>query len=75
MQNEPAFPNVCDEANGMNCFPGMSLRDYFAAKAMENRKWNIYTGVKETMESLTHDACMCYAIAAAMMKAREQWHS
>jgi len=47
------------------------LRDYFAAKAMQKREWIYYYGENETKESLKEDADACYAIADAMMKARE----
>jgi hypothetical protein len=58
-----AFPNHRSE--------GMDLRDYFAAKAMQKREWIYYYGENETKESLKKDADACYAIADAMMKARE----
>lgn len=42
--------------------PGMDLRDYFAAKAMNEMTWQKYEV----------SARRCYEIADAMMKAREQ---
>jgi hypothetical protein len=59
--NEKAFPNPhrTDEL-------GMTMRDYFAAKAMQGfmgSSWN-----NKTFESISTKA---YQIADAMMKARE----
>ena len=62
-----AFPNL--DFHKLN--QGMDLRDYFAAKAMQKREWIYYYGENETKESLKKDADACYAIADAMMKARE----
>ena len=65
----PAFPVHPDMAAQLGCVPsssdaGMSLRDYFAAKAMQGI---LYEGL-ESAETATH----AYEIADAMMKAREQ---
>jgi hypothetical protein len=61
--------------NGMNAFPdadyrGMTLRDYFAAKAMQPF---LDTLVKQGWRSddLQTVAETCYRAADAMMKARE----
>ena len=51
-----AFPNHRSE--------GMTLRDYFAAKAMPEVRW---TG---TVDDILERAKECYIIADAMMKAR-----
>lgn len=61
MINEPptAFPWTHDN---MTC-TGMTMRDYFAAKAMQGI---LYEGL-EPMETAKH----AYAMADAMMKARE----
>ena len=40
---------------------GMSMRDYFAAKAMREMNWNDFDG----------SARECYEIADAMLRARE----
>jgi len=63
----PAFP--CEEqirCNGEVCgtrkFPGMTLRDYFAAKAINEVGW--YNNINQS-------AIMAYEIADAMLKARE----
>jgi len=61
MNNPPAFPN--EGFNGWGePFQGMTLRDYFAAKAM------LRTSVGSSYEQLAKNA---YEIADAMMKARE----
>ena len=62
----PAFPN-----EGFNGWgkpqEGMTLRDYFAAKALESCGFTVkpYNTTAETAEK-------CYAMADAMLKAREQ---
>jgi hypothetical protein len=58
MNNLPAFPNP--HLRGED---GMTLRDYFAAKAM------LRTSVGSSYEQLAKTA---YEIADAMLKAREQ---
>jgi hypothetical protein len=63
---EPAFPvpeTVCDGRAFQPDNQGMSLRDYFAAKAL--------AGVIDPMSSADLIARYCYAVADAMMKARE----
>jgi hypothetical protein len=44
----------------------MTLRDYFAAKVMSNMDWKM-----NSYNNLQINAKTCYAIADAMMKARE----
>ena len=68
--NQPAFPSlhwVAPQGHSANENPqGMTLRDYFAAKAMQGfmgSSWN-----NKTFESISTKA---YQIADAMMKARE----
>ena len=52
---------------------GMKLRDYFAAKAMERVTFAGHPRIKEPDEGwMLRDAKICYEIADAMMKAREQ---
>ena len=58
MNNPPAFPSVFDHERGM------TLRDYFAAKAMQ-----ALLGYEES--TLENDAEVAYAMADAMLKARE----
>lgn len=79
MNNPPAFP-VFPETGGGHAaaFQGMTLRDYFAAKAMQG----IFTGSIEWSPTYKHpdDASLevfkdiaqdSYAMADAMLKARE----
>lgn len=63
MKNEPAFPVAATEYHGMDS--GMTLRDYFASKAMGAL---LGDGSEFTPEWLARDA---YDIADAMLKARE----
>ena len=71
MNNIPAFPtarvniNGVDEQDGIQIFgAGMTLRDYFAAKAMQSLL-SIAGG------TLENDAEVAYKMADAMLKARE----
>jgi hypothetical protein len=67
--NEPAFPGVTYiTLNGEKNPEGMTLRDYFAAKAMQ---------AFESRHDLDDIAAFkkanrCYQIADAMLKAREK---
>ena len=68
----PAFP-VGEEALLRN-LQGMTLRDYFAAKAMQGLlssigEWSAGTPNLEFSDTVAQDA---YWIADAMLKAREQ---
>ena len=72
MNNPPAFPMTGFETrNGQGIqsvhHTGMTLRDYFAAQAMLARGFTVrpYDTTHETAKD-------CYAMADAMMKAREQ---
>ena len=65
-KNEPAFPN--EGFNGWGePFKGMTLRDYFAAKAMQSviDQQDVFRG------EVDNTAWLAYRIADAMMKARE----
>jgi len=63
MNNEPAFPTL--EEHGFNQGqPGMTLRDYFAAKAMQR----LLASTKADARIIAIDA---YYVADAMPKARE----
>ena len=65
MKNEPAFPN--ERFNGWGePFQGMTLRDYFAAKAMQG--WLVETSEGVSVTAL---ARFSYEMADAMLKARE----
>jgi len=59
--NPSAFPNP-----HFHNVPGMSLRDYFAAKAMQ--EWLVETSEEI---SVTQIANFSYEMADAMLKARE----
>ena len=63
MNNTLAFPIVIDLGDGMQYQKGMTLRDYFAAKAMQ--AWIDNDGLFSEIPT------QAYAIADAMMKARE----
>lgn len=76
MKNTPAFPHVADivQVDGNAAFVktltqnGMTLRDYFAAKAMQaiiGREDNRFTTTLEFVGGKS------YQYADAMMKARE----
>ena len=63
--NEPAFPN--EGFNGWGePFQGMTLRDYFAAKAMQALIDN-----DSLFSEIPTQAYAAYSIADAMLKARE----
>ena len=63
--NEPAFPN--EGFNGWGePFQGMTLRDYFAAKAMQGFLGTVKVGCP--VDLIAFDA---YNLADAMLKARQ----
>jgi hypothetical protein len=70
MNNQPAFP-VFPETGGGHAaaFKGMTLRDYFAAKAMQG----VVSGCAARGEVLIYSelAGFSYDIADEMLKARE----
>lgn len=76
----PAFPfGQVSEVTGqvVNGYhnDGMSLRDYFAAKAMQGDLANSdggYLSLNATAEQLYKNASTYYRMADAMLKAREQ---
>lgn len=71
MSNDTAFPT--DESNYEKIWssPGMTLRDYFAAKAIGVIELPTdYVGTKETEESYKRWAQKAYRMADAMLKAR-----
>ena len=60
----PAFPVFPETGSGhASAFQGMTLRDYFAAKAMQE--------FCKEFDDDAHMAKIAYAIADVMMKARE----
>jgi hypothetical protein len=62
MNNTPAFP-----INAMTTKEGMTLRDYFAAKAMQS----LAPQALKQDWSLVETAARSYAVADAMITARE----
>ncbi len=78
----PAFPAGIKVPNGDGTemaiyHHGMTMRDYFAAKAMERVDWYLVDYGGNTSETLdrrmsAEQAAWCYAVADAMLKAREQ---
>lgn len=61
----PAFPGQVDHgAAGIQSFVGMTLRDYFAAKAMQGLL------ASEVEASMKEFAKKAYAMSDAMLKAR-----
>jgi len=70
-KNEPAFPlhNHGAQTLGMH-LSGMTLRDYFAAKAMQSMVEGKGSGSLE-QGGYTAVSMMAYKMADAMMKARE----
>lgn len=67
--NEPAFPATAYDENG-HMAQGMTLRDYFAAKAMQNFLSTI--GWNSDQKWFDEIAVGSYRMADAMMKAREE---
>jgi hypothetical protein len=65
MKDTPAFP-VCDAAR-IHELQGMTLRDYFAAKAMQGLLFGNYD-----FADRNRIAEKAYDFADAMLKAREQ---
>lgn len=65
--DEPAFPSDGKWGNGIP-EKGMTLRDYFAAKAMSHFNW--YLNLTRLKEEDLKTAKRCYAVADAMLKAR-----
>jgi hypothetical protein len=72
----PAFPGIETPGGG---YPGMSLRDYFAASVMSGlaanqtfiEKLRLHYYGKNDATRTTAAAEECYRIADAMLKARE----
>ena len=71
--NESAFPWQIDNGETMRGHKGMTLRDYFAAKAMQGQLSifeNVTALAREQIK--LEDVCIAsYEVADAMMKARE----
>ena len=79
MKDMPAFPVFPETGGGhASAFQGMTVRDYFAAKAMAavmpaviNELKKTRGSVKEAQRLQALSAETCFALADAMMKARE----
>jgi hypothetical protein len=76
MNNPPAFP--CPQGVPPS-LGGMTLRDYFAARGMETLMTKVVSELEskhrsiEVAQKITNVyASMCYAMADAMLKAREE---
>lgn len=73
----PAFPQVATDPDGDLWQPGMTLRDYFAAKAIAGILANPDISASaarcnvSTNEFREDTAIAAYAMADAMLKARE----
>jgi hypothetical protein len=66
----PAFPNKGDNSPENDYYDGMSLRDYFAAKAMEGIIAS-YSGQDIPLPNCEHTAMEAFEYADAMLSARE----
>lgn len=62
-----AFPLMLGAGGGFSL--GMTLRDYFAAKAMQAR---LSSGFNEDADSSSFEATIAYQIADAMLKERDK---
>ncbi len=68
--SDAAFPNPGDETGGWQ--GGMSLRDYFAAKAMQALIAKLGTvKFRDVAETLSETAGAAYQFADAMLEARK----
>ena len=65
MKNAPAFPVSFKWGRELSQYNGMTLRDYFAAKAMQGL---LSSDVNAPLETFAKQS---YKVADAMMKARE----
>jgi hypothetical protein len=75
MKNTPAFPVFPETGGGhASAFHGMTLRDYFASKAMQAQVSIFENAIALAREQIKlEDICIAsYEIADAMMKAREE---
>jgi hypothetical protein len=61
--NPPAFPSSVDDGETVKYMLGMSVRDYFAAKAMQ--------ALIDNDGLFSEIPTQAYALADAMLKARE----
>ena len=66
--NPPAFPSSVDDGETVKYMLGMTLRDYFAARAIEGASVSAISNIRYNPDLLAADA---YALAGAMLKTRE----
>ena len=69
-----AFPQILGERYEPMSTEGMSLRDYFAAKAMQgmcSMKYIFHDAINPYQEQLKRLSEISYEVADAMLKARE----
>ena len=78
MKNEPAFPRSMYSTNGpfdssaYSAGYGMSMRDYFAAKAMQGAiAHGLFNADKTSLDYSEYIANIAYVYADAMLKRRE----
>ena len=67
----PAFPSIYGATEPLD--EGMSLRDYFAAKAIQGMLAD--PGVRDMDQFMEHGPRQAYAVADAMIAERESAHS
>jgi hypothetical protein len=71
MNNQPAFPMVAKDKTGMIINMGMSLRDYFAAQAMQGAiAHGLFNADKGNKDYAEYVSMLAYQYADAMLKAR-----
>ena len=69
----PAFPSLCEIHGPARIDSGMSLRDYFAAKAMQGMLAGILAdGSSITSEGFQKCAAATFEMADAMLAEREK---
>ena len=68
----PAFPGPAQHEQTVDINEGMTLRDYFAAKAIQTAWRGWLDGYYESDEPNTDIAKCAYQIADAMLKERER---
>ena len=70
MKNEPAFPFCVDDGETVKYHTGMTLRDYFAAKAMHGLISQFAEGFEpDTVDGFSN---ISYRVADSMLKERER---
>lgn len=68
----PAFPKKLEQCNfGYELTGGMTLRDYFAAKAMATIPQQTCNNMKDNESHEAYTARRVYAMADAMLEARK----